>query len=95
MASPTILSTFPPKVSISATRCSKQPSTRFFTCSGSAVSDSAVNPTRSPNSTVATRRSSLGTLIACPHEGQNRAPSGTAPPQDPHVMAPAYGAELP
>ena len=40
MASPMILSTRPPKASMSATSRSKQPSMRFFTCSGSRVSDS-------------------------------------------------------
>ena len=35
MASPMILSTRPPNASMSATRSSKHPSMRFFTCSGS------------------------------------------------------------
>ena len=41
-----------------ATRRSKHPSTMLLTCSGSRDSDSVVNPTRSANRTVATRRSS-------------------------------------
>ena len=71
MASPMILSTRPPKASMSATRRSKQPSTRFLTCSGSSVSDSDVKPTRSANSTrddaalVSARR-----RRACPHSGR-------------------------
>ena len=44
MASPTILSTRPPKAVTSATRRSKQRSTRSLTCSGSRVSLSEVKP---------------------------------------------------
>jgi len=41
---------------------------------------------------VATRRSSLGVEVACPQDGQNLEPSGTAAPHDPHIIRPAYGA---
>ena len=57
-ASPTILSTRPPKADTSDESAAKQRSTRFLTVSGSAVSEKFVNPTRSANSTVVTRRSS-------------------------------------
>ena len=42
IASPMILSTRPPKASMSATSRSKHPSMRFFTCSGSRVSERVV-----------------------------------------------------
>ena len=87
MASPMILSTRPPNVSTIATNPSKQSSTTRFTCSGSVPSDSDVNPTRSANSTVTTRRWSLsGAAIWWPQLPQNRLPSGTASPQEGQVM---------
>src|SRR3712207_2352950 len=71
-------------------RSAKQRSTRFLTCSGSRVSDRAVKPTRSPNTTVTTRRSSAAAWRACPQVGQNRAPSGTVAEHDGHVTEKLY-----
>ena len=90
MASPTILSTLPPKAVMSAARRSKQLSTRFLTCSGSMASLSVVKPTRSANTTETTLRSSprVPTVtMDCPHPGQKRARSGSEFPQDGHVIA--------
>ena len=72
----------PPKAAMSATRRSKQRSTRRFTCSGSSVSASAVKPTRSANSTVTTRRSSSERSDAARarrtgRSGRLRAPTAT------------------
>src|SRR5215218_1509619 len=68
----------------------KHRSTRFLTCSGSRVSDRAVKPTRSPKTTVTTRRSSATAWMACPQVGQNRAPSGTVAEHDGHVTEELY-----
>jgi hypothetical protein len=87
IASPMILSTWPPKAMTSATSRSKQRSMRFLTFSGSVVSEKPVKPTRSANRTVAIRRSSGRLTSAWPHEGQNRAPPGAAAPHDGQVMA--------
>src|SRR4051794_8095325 len=78
MASPTILSTRPPKSVTSTTSRWKHRSMRYFTCSGSRVSDNVVNPTMSANTTVTTRRSSCRTASTCPQDGQKRAPSGAS-----------------
>src|SRR3954466_13356277 len=63
----------------------------FLICSGSAVSESRVNPTRSAKSTVATRGWSCRVTSACPQAGQNRASTGAVPPQEGQVMASCYG----
>src|SRR5262245_14707729 len=76
---------------MSATNFWKHRSTSRLTCSGSRVSESVVNPTRSANSTVATRRSSLRPASSCPQEGQNLASSGTVAEQAGHVMGEVYG----
>jgi len=85
MPSPTILSTSPPKLTMSAASASKTSSTRFLSRSGSSVSDSVVKPTMSPNSTVTTRRSSLRRTSGAPHDGQNLAPAGVRAPHDGQV----------
>jgi hypothetical protein len=92
MPSPTILSTWPPKLMMSAASRSNISSTRFLTRSGSSRSDSAVKPTMSPNTTVTTRRSSLRSTSGAPHEGQNRAPPGVSAPQLGQVTDEVYGA---
>src|SRR5262249_47488360 len=94
MASPMILSTRPPKLVMSCTRRSKHPSTSSLICSGSRVSESAVKPTKSAKTTVATRRSSLRLTSCCPQVGQKRDPSPASPPQDGQVICPAYGRPL-
>ena len=83
--SPTILSTRPPKSAMSAASRSKQRSTRFLTCSGSRRSASVVNPTRSANSTVTTRRSSPRCTSGWPQLAQNRASGAATAPQAPQV----------
>src|SRR5262245_26359804 len=60
---------------------------RFFSVSGSMVSDRPVKPTRSAKSTVTTRRSSERAKRLCPHVGQNRAPAGAIAPHDGHVIS--------
>src|SRR5215211_4799395 len=75
---------------MSLARRAKQRSTRFFTGSGSRVSESEVKPTRSPKTTVTTRRSSATAWRACPQVGQNRAPSGTVAEHDGHVTEELY-----
>src|SRR5918998_4557188 len=75
---------------MSLARSAKQRSTRFLTCSGSRVSERAVKPTRSPNTTVTIRRSSAAAWRACPQVGQNRAPSGTVAEHDGHVTGELY-----
>ncbi len=89
MASPTILSTRPPKALTSATKRSKHRSTRFLTCSGSRFSLSVTKPTRSANSTVTMRRSSPREDSTCPHDGQKRALSGTDAAHAGHVTRPS------
>ena len=78
MASPTILSTLPPKLSTSLDEpleAAGRPA--FFTCSGSRPSARPVKPTRSAKSTVTTRRSSPRSATrAWPQTGQKRAPVG-------------------
>jgi hypothetical protein len=76
---------------MSAARRSKQRSTMFLTCSGSRVSLRAVKPTRSPNRTVTTRRSSERGRRGWPQLGQKRAPSGTAAEHDGHATTSGYG----
>ena len=80
ISSPTILSTRPPYAVTSAARAPKHVSTSRLTCSGSAVWESVVNPTRSAKTRVATRRSSGRVTSACPHVGQKRASGGALAP---------------
>src|SRR4029078_9504835 len=58
------------------------------TSSGSAVSDSDVNPTRSQNSAETTLRSSVPAALDAsrrdPHRLQNCAPTGLSPPHTRH-----------
>jgi hypothetical protein len=51
---------------------------------GVGLSERAVNPARSQNSTVTTRRSSIPApeASAAPHRPQNANPPGTSAPQD-------------
>ena len=91
MASPTTLSTRPPKSSMSSARRSKHRSTRAFTCSGSSSSERAVNPTRSAKRTVAMRRWSPTITSSCPHEEQKRAPAGTSARHWGHCTLAVYG----
>ena len=92
-SSPMILSTCPPYRSTMSVMRSNARSMIAFTSSASRASLSSVNPDRSPNSTVTTRRSSRGACVcAAPHAGQNREPSGTAFPQRMHARAPTLSA---
>jgi hypothetical protein len=89
MASPTILSTWPPKLVTSAANRSKHRSTMSFTRSGSSRSERPVNPTRSANSTVTMRRSSSWVRSGRPQDAQKRAPSPTSAPHAVQVTAAA------
>src|SRR5205085_11568684 len=84
-ASPIVLSTRPPWLVTSVARRANHEFTRFFTCSGSRVSDSPVKPTMSAKSTVTTRLSSPRAARACPQDGTEHARSGAAAAAEGHV----------
>ena len=79
ISSPTILSTRPPYAVTSDASAAKHESTSRFTCSGSAASAIPVKPTRSPNTRVATRRSSGRVTSAWPQVAQKRASGERSP----------------
>ena len=91
MASPMILSTWPPKATTSAARRSKQSSTRFLTCLGverlgqRGEADEVGEEHGDDAALVGARRQR-----PCPHEGQNRAPAGASAPHDGQVMTNAF-----
>ena len=85
-ASPMTLSTWPPNVVISVASRSKQRSTRFLMCSGSAVSERRREPDE-----IGEEHGRDPALVgagdeAVPARGQKRASAGAVLPHDGHVM---------
>jgi hypothetical protein len=83
------LSSVPPRASISRFTAAWNGTSRALTSSGSARSELEVNPTRSQNRTVTTRRSSAGggTSSCEPQNPQYRKPSAFSRPQEGQTTA--------
>src|ERR1700709_203344 len=77
---------------------------RSCTSSWSRLSANAVKPTRSPNSTLVTRRATAGlpgvavgvveVAVATPHDQQNRAPGTRVSPQDEQFGEPCVAPQV-